>query len=333
MDLKTATSASFTRVAEAGLSPKVIATWDPALVRDPRLLVPVDVRALVVAPGEHVEHADVATTLLAGGEPGGNAGPPPFTDGAVRAPGVYLHWALPDALTRGTGDETAGVQMRPLPDRWLVVRLEPGARRAVKAWVIESERGRRVPLEDWSGGAETAEAPPGLTPEQLTALAGGDPAWAAVWDNVVDRFAMHDDLDGRLDLRDVAYLVAGWHSKPELDPIHPAPGRPQFDDLLRQLGWELTAPAWRGSPPSAAGASRRPRRRASRPPPRASPASRGSSSPSSSRGRGRSRGPPRHPSWADRSSPSAPSTPRRRGYPSRAPLRSSSATRSASRSR
>jgi hypothetical protein len=239
VDLKTATSASFTRVAEAGLSPKVVATWDPALVRDLRLLVPVDVRALVVAPGEDVEHADVATTLLAGGEPGGKAVPQPFTDGAARAPGVYLHWALPDALTSGTGDETAGVQMRPLPDRWLVARLEPGARRAMKAWVIESERGRRVPLEDWPDGGEAVPPAPELTAEQLTAMAGGDPAWAAVWDNVVDRFAMHDDLDARFELRDVAYLVAGWHSKPELDPIHPSPGRPQFDELLRQLGWEL----------------------------------------------------------------------------------------------
>src|SRR5215207_1048801 len=127
MDLKAATSASFTRLAEAGLSPRVIATWDPALVRDPRLLVPVDVRALAVAPGEDIEHADVAATLLAGGVAGGKAGPPPFTDGPPRAPGVYLHWALPDALTRGAGDETAGVQMPPLPDRWLVARLEAGA--------------------------------------------------------------------------------------------------------------------------------------------------------------------------------------------------------------
>ena len=239
MDLKAATSASFTRLAEAGLSPRVIATWDPALMRDPRLLVPVDVRALAVAPGEDVEHADVATTLLAGGEPGGKVGPPPFTDGTARAPGVYLHWALPDALTRGTGDETAGVQMPPLPDRWVVARLEPGAPRAMKAWVIESERGRRVGLEEWSEGAATGAPGAELTAEQLTAIAGGDPAWAAVWDNVVDRFAIHDDLDGRFDLRDVAYLIAGWHSKPELDPIHPAAGRPQFDELLRELGWEL----------------------------------------------------------------------------------------------
>jgi hypothetical protein len=237
MDLNSVTSGSFSRVAEARLSPRVIATWDPSLVRDPRLLVPVDVRALAVAPGEDVGHADVATTLLAGGEPGTKVGPPPFTDGTARPPGVYLHWALPDALTRGTGDETAGVQMRPLPDRWLVARLEPGPPRAVKAWVIESERARRVALEEWSEGEATE--PPGLSAEQLTAVAGGDPAWAAVWDNVVDRFAMHDDLEGRFEMRDVAYLVAGWYSKPELDPICPTPGRPQFEELLRQLGWEL----------------------------------------------------------------------------------------------
>ncbi len=237
MDLNSVTSAAFTRIAEAGLSPKVIATWDPELSRDPRLLVPVDVRAMVVAPDEEVEHADVATTLLAASEPPGRAAPDPFTEGGKRAPGVYLHWALPDALTRGTGDETAGVQMRPLPDRWLVARLEPGTRRAVKAWVIESERGFREPLQQWPSGAASV-APP-LSSEELTAMAGGDPAWAAAWDNVVDRFAMYDDLDGRFELRDLAYLVAGWYSKPELDPLHPAAEHPPFDELLPRLGWEL----------------------------------------------------------------------------------------------
>jgi hypothetical protein len=126
MDLRTVPSAEFTRIAEAGLSPQVVATWDPALVRDPRLLVPVDVRALVVAPGEDVGHADVATTLLGGGEPGGRAGPPPFTDGAARAPGVYLHWALPDALLRGALRDPRGPAMAGRP--------RPARRRAAAGW-------------------------------------------------------------------------------------------------------------------------------------------------------------------------------------------------------
>jgi len=55
---RTFLSEAFAAAALSGLSRAERRTWDPALARDPRLLVPVDVRAMVVAPGEEVEHAD-----------------------------------------------------------------------------------------------------------------------------------------------------------------------------------------------------------------------------------------------------------------------------------
>src|SRR6266498_6113679 len=65
--------------------------------------------------------------------------PDPFSERAPRPKGAYLHWALPDALTGGSGTAHGGdVSFPPIPDRWLVVRLstpQPGARRAVTAWV------------------------------------------------------------------------------------------------------------------------------------------------------------------------------------------------------
>ena len=68
--------------------------------------------------------------------------PDPFSERAPRPKGAYLHWALPDALTGGSGTAHGGdVSFPPIPDRWLVVRLstpQPGARRAVTAWVLES---------------------------------------------------------------------------------------------------------------------------------------------------------------------------------------------------
>ena len=75
--------ARFAAAAVSEVSLASVATWDVALPHDPRLLVPIDIRALVVAPGETVEHADVETKLLAAaqaGETEPNRQAAPFTD-------------------------------------------------------------------------------------------------------------------------------------------------------------------------------------------------------------------------------------------------------------
>jgi hypothetical protein len=236
--------ARFAAAAVSEISLATAATFDPGLPRDPRLLVPVDVRALVVAPDETVEHADVETKILTAaqaGETEPRRQAPPFSDAAPRSPGVYLHWALPDGLTQGHATETDDLELHVVPDRWLIVRIEAGRRRRTVAWVIEAERGRAVPLSDWSEQPDVAEGrTPTFPPESLTAVAGGDPAWAAVWDNVEDRFGFHDDLDGLGEgAVPLSYLVVGWYSVPELDPLHPAPERPAFEDLLGELGWSV----------------------------------------------------------------------------------------------
>src|SRR6185295_4617468 len=81
------------------LSPRAIATFSPLVQRGSRLLVPVQLDALVVR-GTGTTFADV--TMATPGDDGaaGALQTPPFTD-RTREPGVYLHWALPDALTRG----------------------------------------------------------------------------------------------------------------------------------------------------------------------------------------------------------------------------------------
>ena len=236
--------ARFAAAAVAELPLKVADTWNARLPRDPRLLVPVDLRALVVAPGETVEHADVETKILLAAQEG-ETDPArqaaPFTDAAARAPGVYLHWALPDGLTQGQAPEAGDVELRALPNRWLVVRIEAGRRRHTAAWVLEAERGRAVPLEDWSEQADVTDGrTPTFPPRDLTAMAGGDPAWAAAWDNVEDRFGYHDDLAGLGDgAEPLSYLVVGWYSVPRLDPLQPEVGRPPFEELLRELGWSV----------------------------------------------------------------------------------------------
>src|SRR6266536_1895837 len=126
-----------------GLSPGVIATWDPRLARTPRVMVPVQLDVLMVRE----EGGTWAQTAMTVPDPGSELLahallPDPFSERAPRPKGAYLHWALPDALTGGSGTAHGGdVSFPPIPDRWLVVRLstpQPGARRAVTAWVLES---------------------------------------------------------------------------------------------------------------------------------------------------------------------------------------------------
>lgn len=66
----------------------------------------------------------------------------PFQDRAlVLPPGVHLHWALPDALTRGSSRATAGYRHQLLfpavPNRWLMTRSGDGT--TVRRWIVESD--------------------------------------------------------------------------------------------------------------------------------------------------------------------------------------------------
>ena len=187
-----------------GLSPGVIATWDPRLARTPRVMVPVQLDVLMVRD----EGGSWAQTAMTVPDPGTTPLahtllPDPFTERAPRPKGGYLHWALPDALTSGSGTAHGGdVSFPPIPDRWLVVRLstpEPGARRAVTAWVLESGGQQPVvtPLDSWTEPEDPERTTvPGEQP--LSALGHGDAAWSAYFDNVEDRLAFYDDLsDGQ----------------------------------------------------------------------------------------------------------------------------------------
>src|SRR5439155_11470009 len=154
----------FAAAVAHGLDPRAAVTWHPELPRTPRVLVPIQVDALVVRtiggvwadcrmrdPDPNSEALIDAGSLL----------PPPFAElDAARPRGVYLHWALPDALTRGVGsappddstpaerDAANRVTFPAIPDRWLVMRIGGTAvnirsRRAVTGWVIEG--GGRAP--------------------------------------------------------------------------------------------------------------------------------------------------------------------------------------------
>lgn len=238
-----------------------VESWDPDLHRDPRLLVPVDVQALVVTPQRGVQSVPTETLLpVEGGEAKLPVPPQPFGAPADRPAGVHLHWAMPDGLTRGTaGSPTTGTTsagnllgLPALPDRWVVVRLVNG-QSGLRGWVLEADRGDHKALSGWTepgplpAGTQTgASGRRVFLREGLTVVAGGDVSWAATYDAVIDRFAFYDDLkdlpeEARYE-QVVAYLVAGWWSDPALDPLRGCTSVGAYQERARQLNWLAPEP-------------------------------------------------------------------------------------------
>ena len=231
----------FSKVARAEVSAATAASWDSSLARDPALLVPVALQALVVPRGGQVEHALVGSVIPEGkgkSEDAPDASPRPFSDGTARAPGVYLRIALPDGLMHGTVAEGGELELPRLPDRWAVLRLDSGAanKRRLHARVMQSDHRVVDDLPQFREGRHK----PGqayIPPELLTAAVGGDLAWTTVFDSAQNRFSLFDDLGGRPVTAPLTYVVVGWYSRPHCDPLHPSSSQPAFDELLRELGW------------------------------------------------------------------------------------------------
>jgi hypothetical protein len=252
----------FLAADRVGLDISEIGTWDEYLLREHRLLVPIDVQAMYVEPGS-AEKIVALPMLVAGPDGHGVANvedgmPDPFTEGSPRAPGVHLHWAMPDALLRGTMKEIPDgspnrLSLPVLPDRWVVLRVllpENASDVVVTGWVIEADRAVAVPLGSWTEGGAL---PQGVTPQgetiakdQLTGTVGGAISWSAVYDAVVNRFAFHDPLGdiaeiapNGVDNQCAAYVVAGWWSAPANDPLDAARSDDSLHELLERLRWRL----------------------------------------------------------------------------------------------
>jgi len=124
----------------------------------PRLLVPIAPAALVVTsqsplPGDANQGFNWIQTVpqyanLSQVYEGDSITPEfqPFTH--MPAPGVYLRWAMPDALTHGLADSTGAVVYPKLPNRWFVLRAYWDANSnntpiAIRSWVICSDTVRQ----------------------------------------------------------------------------------------------------------------------------------------------------------------------------------------------
>ena len=237
----------------AELKAKAFGTFEifvpPVVQPDPALVVPVDVQALYV-PVSHSERY-VKLPLELGGPAGVDEQVAPFSTPVARPSGVHLHWAMPDGLLRGemTDDPDAPIPMRPLPDRWLVVRMTgPVDARSLDlaAWVIEAERGKVWSLEDYPDGPSEGDGDE-VKPNELDGIIGGSPNWTAVYDATRNRFAFHDPLTGvdarRVTTRLASYVVIGWWSVRANDPLASSYWPFAVSRRLAEFGWTAsTAP-------------------------------------------------------------------------------------------
>src|SRR5262245_47841963 len=230
-----------------------ITRWDRALMRHPRMLVPIDVQALYVPAGstETFVRLPFATTTPDGTDP--EPMPAPFDSGTKRPMGVHLHWAMPDTLLNGAlTDRDPGAENRlalpPLPDRWVLLRLlipRNADRATVTGWVIEADTTKVTALTDWPQ-PETARAATGKTiaASGLTGTVGGTLNWSGCYDAVANRFSFHDplaDLPVEGVLGDFAsYLVCGWWAVANLDPLDVATTNAGLQAKLGELKWRLT---------------------------------------------------------------------------------------------
>ncbi|HEU5267280.1 MAG TPA: hypothetical protein VFU35_11305, partial [Jatrophihabitans sp.] len=242
-------SARWAALSQTGGVAADLTHFDPFLVREPRLLVPIDVQALVVRAG-----ANDATGMVRLPFRDGQTELPPLdvTDpGTPRKPGVHLLWAMPAALGRGTivpdpaaPDDTTRrrLQLPVLPDRWTILRLAVPAGAtdpAVTGWVIEADAGTVTPLTQWPDGAAGTLAS-AIPLAQLNVHAGG-PAWTQCYDAALGRCSFYDDLSDLAGVQvegdAVAYLVAGWWSESADDPLNGVGTDLAYRQRLDQLGW------------------------------------------------------------------------------------------------
>jgi hypothetical protein len=188
-------------------------------------------------------------------------GSAPFNQAASLQPGIHLHWALPDALSRATalggGTSSSQVVFPGAPDLWLVTRFNPvvgpnvpATGRSWRAWVVDSRAQKVTPLESWTApappDASMVHTLPGVLP---SAASAGYPGWGLLdpnslagksFDDVMTaavyypsaggRFGFYDDLSdlaGSMAVAgaNVSYTVAGWYSNPACDPLYMSSNR------------------------------------------------------------------------------------------------------------
>ena len=248
-------SPRWTGLVRLDVPPAAIAQWDTNLLRENRVIVPVDVQALYVPAGDTATYVRLPYALTTPDSAPPETMPDPFAPGVTRPAGVYLHWAPPDALLRGSltnvpdGSKNR-LSMPTLPDRWVVLRIiapKDGTKPIVSGWVLEADTAKAIPLPQWPSASATT-TPEGKTVanDQLTGTIGGSTSWVGIYDAVKNRLSFYDPLtdiptlapNGVVD-NQAAYVIAGWWSDAKLDPLYGAETDMSLSVRLSDLGWRL----------------------------------------------------------------------------------------------
>ena len=241
-----------------------------ALSADGRLLVPMRLQALAVDDPENFKWADLTPqyNLLDATDPASlgcwlrpNLFDTPFEPPGV---GIHLHWALPTAFSHIAHEPGKRVTFRPVPNRWLVVRLWENKQQKPsvlehRAWMIEGDYlaedgtnawltvgladdgksrrfdagkrlGRSLSLQDYKEEA-------GRSP--LTAVAPGNLAFSSFYPSCRNVFGFHDkDLDLRIG-GSFCYIVVGWFTDPGVDPLSGCRDMGEWLERMGRLGWSV----------------------------------------------------------------------------------------------
>lgn len=251
--LKASVTARWSALSALGGVSADLRNYDEFLLRDPRLLVPVDVQALAVRAGVNDSEGMVRLPFRTD-DPSTYPPLDVHDPGIARPPGVYLLWTVPEALSRGTvvDDPTAPhdatrrrLDLPVLPDRWVVVRLAVPVGASdplVAGWVIEAGAGTATPLADWPASTtNTVALATTPVPRELLNVHTGGTAWTQCYDAALGRLSIYDPLadlaDTAIEGDAITYLVAGWWSVSEDDPLNGIGTDIAYNQRLFQLGW------------------------------------------------------------------------------------------------
>lgn len=170
-------------------------------------------------------------------------------------PGLHLHWALPDAFTKGkikgSSDDGKQVEHCPVPDRWIIIKSDSKTKSIIKRWVVESNylhpeehdnkyHSIAYPINGkektgqpfrYMGRSYEADNPPAIynktgraMPEYLdglTAVGYGEHTFAAFYPNCHSVFGFYDkDVKNAGSLSSIQYEIFGWYNNPAKDPVN-----------------------------------------------------------------------------------------------------------------